>query len=200
VQVNLINSLGGTVGNVAITQGGTAPLTVSGMSGGTDVGYTVDDTAGTLSFAAQYANQPVVITYRPRLEWQLTAEADVDDVEIVIKIGNEDKIVFTLTAGVKTTLTVPVNTDAEVDQIHVTARKADDSPGPFIVQFGDWQPRGRITSAIRYTLTTGADIDYDWASSGLLLKALWPNLELLRARLDGESIFSRYLDNGRMLV
>ena len=31
------------------------------------------------------------------------------------------------------------------------------------------------------------------------LKPLWPVLELLRARLDGDSLFARFLDNGRML-
>lgn len=163
--------------------------------------YTVDSTAGTVAFDAAYASQPVIITYRPLLEWQVVAVADVDNVEVVVKLGEEDKQVFTLpTAGTSQILTIRAETEASIDAIHVTARRADDSPGPFTVQMGDWQPRGGVTSAIRYTLTTAADVDYDWASSGLLLKPMWPALELLRARLDGESIFSRYLDNGRMLV
>jgi hypothetical protein len=166
-----------------------------------DTDYTVDNTAGHIDFAATHASQPVIVTYRPRLEWQIRAEADVDDVEVVVKVGSEDKQVFTLpTAGIASTLTVQVSTDVEIDQLHITARRADDSPGPITVQLGDWQPRGGITSAIRYTLTTGAEIDYDWSSSGLLFKPLWPTIELLRARLDGESIFARFLDNGRMLV
>jgi hypothetical protein len=163
--------------------------------------YTVDYDAGTISFLASYANQGVSVTYRPRLEWQVSAVADVDDVEIVVKIGQEEKQVYTLaTAGVSQILTIRANGDTPIDSIHVTARKADDSGGAYIVQMGDWQPRGGVTSAMKYTLTTAADVDYDWASSGLLLKPMWPTIELLRARLDGESIFSRYLDNGRMLV
>jgi len=163
--------------------------------------YTINSAAGTIDFLAAYANAPVLITYRPRLEWQLSAIADVDDVEVCVKVGNEDKQVFTLaTAGVSQILTIEANEDEPVDQLHITIRRADDSAGAFTVKFGDWQPRGGITSAIRYTLTTGAEIDYDWASSGLIFKPLWPTIELLRARLDGDSILSRYLDNGRMLV
>lgn len=200
-QVSLTNTVPGAAGNVPITQGGTAPLTVSGMSGGTDPFYTVDDTAGTVNFDSTYASVPVLITYRPRLEWQITARADVDDVEICVKVGDDVKQCFTLTtANVSQVLTIQADSADDIDQLHITARRADDSAGAFTVQFGDWQPRGGITAAIRYTLTTAADIDYDWASSGLIFKPLWPTIELLRARLDGDSIFSRYLDNGRMLV
>ena len=163
--------------------------------------YTVDYDAGNISFTAGHASQAVAVTYRPRLEWQVSAVADADDVQIVVKLGEEEKQVFNLpSAGVAQILTIRAETETEIDAIHVTARRADDSGGAFIVQMGDWQPRGGVTSALRYTLTTAAEVDYDWASSGLLLKPMWPTIELLRARLDGESIFSRYLDNGRMLV
>ena len=163
--------------------------------------YVVDGDAGTVDFISAWSSQAVVITYRPRLEWQVTATPSEDNVEVCIKVGNEDKQVYSLTtADVSQTLDVRTSGDTPLDQIHVTLRRADDSAGPITVKFGDWQPRGGVTSAIRYTLTTSADVDYDWASSGLLFKPLWPTIELLRARLDGESIFSRYLDNGRMLV
>jgi hypothetical protein len=69
-----------------------------------------------------------------------------------------------------------------------------------VVKFGEFVPRGSRVAALRYSISTSAYEDYNWASSGLLLKAMWPTLELLRARLDGSSILSRYLDNGRMLV
>lgn len=166
-----------------------------------DTEYTIDDDAGTISFDSSHASRPVIITYRPRLEWQVLAIADEDDVEVVVTLGREDKQIFNLpAAGVSQILTIRANTDDPIEAIHVTARRADDSGGAFILQMGDWQPRGGVTSAMRYTLTTAADVDYDWASSGLILKPMWPTIELLRARLDGESIFSRYLDNGRMLV
>jgi len=166
-----------------------------------DTSYTVDEDAGTISFTSMDASRSVIITYRPRLEWQVLAIADEDDVELVVKLGREEKQVFNLpTAGASQILTIRAETDEPIDAIHVTSRRANDAGGAFIVQMGDWQPRGGVTSAIRYTLTTAAEIDYDWASSGLLFKPMWPTIELLRARLDGESIFSRSLDNGRMLV
>lgn len=166
-----------------------------------DTDYTVNDVAGTVYFIASRASTPVIIIYRPRIEWQIQMFADVDDVEVTITVGREAKQVFNLgPANTPQTLTVEVLSDANIDQLHVTARRADDAPGPFIVRVGEWQPRGGITAAVRYVITTAADVDYDWASSGMILKPLWPNIELLRARLDGSSIFARYLDNGRMLV
>jgi hypothetical protein len=199
--VTLRNTTPGLAGNQTITQGGGAPLTVDGMSGALAAGYVVDGTAGHVDFTATYASQPVTITYRPLLEWQILAEADDDDVEICVKVGNEDKQLFTLTtANVSQLLTIQVDEEEEIHQIHVTARRADDSSGAFTVKFGDWQPRGSVTSAIRYTLSTGAEVDYDWCSSGIIFKPLWPTIELLRARLDGDSILSKYLDSGKMFV
>lgn len=164
-----------------------------------DTDYIVDESAGTVSFIAARASTPVVITYRPKLEWQVIANAD-DDIELCVTVGNEPKQIYNLSAGVPQTLTIRVETEEQISQIHITARRADDSAGPFSVKFSDFTPRSGVTSAIRYTISTSAEIDYDWASSGLLIKPIWANLELLRGRLDGESTFSRYLDNGRMLV
>lgn len=163
--------------------------------------YTVNEDTGTISFTAAHASEGVIITYRPRIEWQVFARPSVDNVELTITVGREPKQVFTLgAAGSSNILTVQVNSSDAIDQLHVTARKADDSGGAYKVEMGDWQQRGSTCAAIRYTLTTGADVDYDWASSGLLVKPLWPTLELLRARLDGESLFARFLNNGRMLL
>jgi hypothetical protein len=163
--------------------------------------YTVNPTTGVVSFAAAYASQPVVITYQPRLEWQLSARANVSNVELVVTVGSEPKQTFNLgAAGTMNTLTIQTLTSTDIDAIHVTARVADDSQVPFIVELGDWVPRGRQTSAVRYTITTAANRDYDWASSGLLFKVCWPTIELLKARLDGESLFARYLDNGRLVL
>ncbi len=165
-----------------------------------DTEYTVDETAGTIAFTAPHASQAVRITYRPKMEWQIFVRPSVDDLEVVITIGREPKQTFTLgAAGSSNILTVRVETDEPIDQIHLTVRRPDDSAGPFTLEVGDWQQRGRTCGAIRYTLLTGADIDYDWASSGLLLKSMWPTLEILRARLDGSGIFARHLDNGRIL-
>lgn len=163
--------------------------------------YTVNDIAGTVSFIAAHASTSVIVEYRPRIEWQLQARANVDDIELTITIGQEIKQVFNLgPANTNNILTVEVLSDVGIDQIHVTGRRVDDAGGPFTILLGDWTPRGGITGAIRYVITTAATVDYDWASSGLIFKGLWPTIELLRARLDGSSIFARYLDNGRMLV
>ncbi len=163
--------------------------------------YTVNDLLGTVSFVAAWASVSVIIYYRPRIEWQIPARADADNIELTVTVGREAKQVFNLgLANTNNILTVEVLTDISIDQLHVTGRRVDDSDGPFTVFLGDWQPRGGVTGAIRYVLTTAAEVDYDFASSGLLFKSLWPTIELLRARLDGASIFARYLDNGRMLV
>ena len=163
--------------------------------------FTVNPATGVISFAAAYASQPVIITYQPRLEWQLFARPSVDNVELTVAVGREAKQVFSLgPAGSANTLTTQTFTSNDVDQFHVTARRADDSPGPFTVMLGDWTARGTKTAAVRYTISTGAGLDYDWASSGLLLKAMWPTIELLKARVDGDSIFARYLDNGRLVL
>ena len=163
--------------------------------------YTVNNVLGTVSFISARASTPVIVNYRPRIEWQIPARADVDNVELTITVGREAKQVFNLgLANTTSTLTVEVLTGVSIDQLHVTARRADDTGGPFTVSLGGWQPRGGVTGAIRYVITTAAEDDYDWASSGLMFKPLWPTIELLRARLDGSSIFARYLDNGRMLV
>lgn len=163
-------------------------------------GYTVTTSSGNVYFDPSYAGSQVTVSYRPRLEWRLAAIPSVDDVELTVVVGDEPKQVFNL--GLATTTTVCViqtTSSTDIDKIHVTARRSDDSGGAFIVELGDWVPRGSTTGALRYTLLTGATVDYDWASSGLLLKSIWPNLELLKARLDGDSIFAQYLDNGRML-
>jgi hypothetical protein len=163
--------------------------------------YSVNPTTGIISFNSSYASQKVVITYQPRLEWQLFVRPLADNIELTVTIGRESKQVFNLgAANTASNLTIQTFSSSDVDQIHVTARRADGTEGPFTVLLGDWTPRGTQTSAIRYTLITGATQDYNWASSGLLLKAMWPTIELLRARLDGDSLFSRYLDNGRMLI
>ena len=163
--------------------------------------YTVNDTLGILQFLPIWAGTGISVVYRPRVEWQIVCNPSVDNVEVTVVVGREPKQVFPLgLAGVSTIITVKSETSDEIDQLHITARRADDSPGAFIVQVGDWQPRGSITAALRYSIVTGATVDYDWASSGLLMKPLWPHLALLKARLDGSSILSRYFDNGRMLL
>lgn len=163
--------------------------------------YTVDDVAGTVSFLAAWASTPVIITSRPRLEWQTLVIPSEAGLELVVTVGAEAKQVFPLGAAGSTNIVfITTTTSADIHQLHVTARRASDAAGPFTVQMSDWQPRGSATGAIRYTLTTMANEDYNWCSSGLLVKPLWPALELLRARLDGASILSKYLDNGRLLV
>lgn len=163
--------------------------------------YTVNSATGVVSFVAAYANQPVVVTYQPRLEWQLFARPSVDNVELTVTIGREPKQVFTLgAAGSANTLIIQTIGAADVDQIHVTARRQNDGAGPFIVELGDWTPRGSQTAAVRYVISTASDLDYQWASSGLMFKVMWPTIDLLRARLDGESLFARYLDNGRLVL
>lgn len=162
--------------------------------------YSVNESTGNISFNSAYASQPVIITYQPRLEWQVQVKPLADNIELTIKIGREPKQVFNLGAsGTSSNLTVQTFSSSDVDQIHITARRVDGTSGPFTVLLGDWTPRGTQTSAIRYSLLTGASQDYNWASSGLLFKAMWPSIELLKARLDGDSLFARYLDNGRML-
>jgi hypothetical protein len=163
--------------------------------------YSVNAATGVINFNSSYANQRVVVTYQPRLEWQLFARPLADNIELTVTVGREPKQVFNLGAsGTVNSLTVQTFSSSDVDQIHVTARRADGTEGAFTVQLGDWTPRGTQTSAIRYTILTGATQDYNWASSGLLFKAMWPTIELLKARLDGDSLFARYLDNGRMLI
>jgi hypothetical protein len=163
--------------------------------------FTVNGATGNVSFNAAYASQQVIITYQPRLEWQLFAKPSADNVELTVTVGREAKQVFALgPTGSSNTLSIQTFTSSDVDQIHVTARKSDDSSGPFTVMLGDWSARGTKTAAVRYTLSTASNLDYDWVSSGLLIKAMWPTIELLKARMDGESIFARYLDNGRILL
>ena len=163
--------------------------------------FTVNGATGNVSFNAAYASQQVIITYQPRLEWQLFARPSADNIELTVTVGREAKQVFALgPTGSSNTLAVQTFTSSDVDQIHVTARKSDDSSGPFTVMLGDWSARGTKTAAVRYTLSTASNLDYDWVSSGLLIKAMWPTIELLKARMDGESIFARYLDNGRILL
>lgn len=162
--------------------------------------YVVDETLGTLAFVFARAGSLIDVTFEPRLEWQVLATPSEDNLQMCFVVGRETKQVFNLgPAGLGNILTIEATGDEDIDQLHVTARRLDDSGGNFIIQLGDWQPRGSLTAAIRYTIATGADVDYDWASSGLLVKAMWPTIELLRARLDGDSLFARYLDNGRML-
>lgn len=163
--------------------------------------YSLNETTGALSFDSAWAGQAVIVTYRPRMEWQLFTRPSVDDIELTVVVGREAKQVFTLgAANTPTILTIKAETSEEVDQLHITARRSDDGGGAFTVELGDWQPRGPLTAVVRYTITTGAEVDYDWAASGLLIKPLWPTLELLKARLDGDGHFARYLDNGRILT
>ncbi len=166
-----------------------------------DTDYTVDTVAGTISFSATYVSVPVRVTYRPQMQWQFSLIPSEADLIACVKIGSETLQEFPLgAAGVPTSITVLVNTDTEIDAIHITAQRDGLAPGRFAVKMADWQPRGSTTAAIRYTLTTSAQQDFDWASSGLILKPMWPTLELLRAKLDGTSTLSHYLNNGRMLV
>lgn len=163
--------------------------------------YSINEATGAVSFGAAYAGRAVVITYQPRLEWQLFARALEDNIELTVTTGREPKQVFNLgPAGTPHVLTVQTLSSNDLDQLHITARRQNDGAGPFVVELGDWTPRGPQTAAVRYVISTDADLDYEWAASGLLFKAIWPNLEILRARLDGESLFAQYLDNGRLVL
>lgn len=163
--------------------------------------FTVNTTTGAVTFLSLYASTPVVIRYRPRLSWRTLVRPSEPGLELVVVVGDGVKQVFTLgAAGVVQTIAISTSNSVDVDAIHVTARRASDAAGAFKVEMGDWVPNMTVTAAIRYSIFTGATLDFDWAASGLMLKAIWPNLSLVRARLDGESIFTNYLDSGKMLL
>lgn len=163
--------------------------------------YSVDTEAGTVSFDPSLASTQVVIRYQPRLSWRMTVRPSVDDIELCVKLGGDEKMVFTLgPAGTTQSLSFSTVDTTAVDSVHITARRVDDGSGPFKVDVGDITPAGTQTSAFRYTVSTGADEDYDWASSGLLMKAMWPNLDLVRARLDGDTTAAALLDAGKILL
>lgn len=163
--------------------------------------YTVDNVAGTISFIAAYVGVAMRVTYRPQTQWQFQVIPSEDDLVFNVKIADEATQTFALgPANVPQTLTVVVTGSDEIDSIHIAGRRDDLSAGRFAIKMTDWQPRGSTTAALQYTLTTGSIRDFDWASSGLILKPMWPTLELLRAKLDSSTPLSHYLDNGRMLV
>jgi len=163
--------------------------------------FTVDTATGTVTFLSAYASAPVVIRYRPRLSWRTLVRPSEAGLELVVVVGDGVKQVFTLgAANVVQMIAISTSNSVDVDAIHVTARRTNDGAGAFKVEMGDWVPNMTVTVAIRYSIFTGATLDFDWAASGLMLKAMWPNLSLVRARLDGESIFTNYLDSGKMLL
>lgn len=159
--------------------------------------YSVDPDLGSVSFDSSLASQPVVITFQPQLEWTLFAMANADDIELVVTLGQEGKQTFDLgPAGSPNRLKV-ITSSTELDSIHITARRKNGNTGAFAVSLGDWTPRGTQPSCIRYTLSTGADRDHDWSSSGLMLKSMWPCLNLLKATLDQN--IAATLDGGRQI-
>ena len=163
--------------------------------------YTVDSSLGHIDFVATRASSSVFITYQPRISWSVGVIPDDDGLEICFKVGLEAKQVFPLGAkGVYQTIKVDVLGSSDIGELNVTVRRQDDSQSPFQVRMADWQPRGEATAAIRYTISTSAVRDYDWASSGLIVKSIWPNIDLLRAKLDGTSTLSRFLDSGKMVI
>lgn len=161
--------------------------------------YVVNEETGNLDFVLARAGTRVTVVYRPLLEWTFTARC-AEAVEVCVRLGNEPLQTFALAAGVPATCRVQAISGDNVEDIHITARRASDAAGRFTVSMSAWTPRGPRAYAFRYSLSTGATVDYDWSSSALLLKPLWPNLSILAARLDGASILERNLDNGRLLL
>ena len=163
--------------------------------------YSVDPAIGNVDFSASLSGTAVQVTYRPRLSWATVVVPSEANLEMVVRFGNEAKVVVPLgAANTPQVVTLPVQTDSPVFDVHITVRRPDDSGGAFSVALSDWTPRGRHTAAIRYIISTSADVDYEWLASGMIVKPLWPTLDLLRARLDGEGTLAQALDNGRMLL
>lgn len=161
--------------------------------------YTVDTTNGYVDFDSSFASTGVFIVSRPRLSWQTVVTPSEAGLEMSVRLGDEEPLVFLLgAAGVQQVLNLAVLTSETINQIHIAVRRADDSPGPFTVAIGDLSPRGRRTAALRYIIATDAIVDYEWSSSGLILKPMWHNIDLLRARLD-DSV-PQSLNNGRLLL
>lgn len=163
--------------------------------------YTVNNLTGAVAFDSSLASQQVVVTYRPRLAWQISVRPSEPGLELSIKLGEEALQVFPLgAAGIVQTITVQTTTAVDLSAIHIATRRTSGTSGSHTVEVGDWRPTGSGTAVVRYTYATGATVDYDHAASGLLLKPLWPHLGLLRARLDGTSALANYLDTGKLLV
>jgi hypothetical protein len=166
---------------------------------GTD--FVADPLTGNVDFVAGRAGLDIVVTYRPRLAWRLSVRPSEPGLELCVTVGRETKQVYALgAAGMLQTVAIEVLSETPVDQLNLTVRRANDVAGPFVLELGDWRTNVSTVGGIRYTITSGATQDYDWASSGMLVKPLWPCIELLRARLDGTSLLARYLDSGKMLI
>jgi hypothetical protein len=164
--------------------------------------YTVNTTNGNVDFVSAMAGTPVIVDFAPRSTWLTTVTPSEDGLELTIVVGRAAKVVIPLgAAGVPQPVKIAAQDENNIDQIHIAVRRASGENGPFVCEVGDLIPATRSTAAVRYAVVTTADYDYDWACSGLLVKPLWPNIDLLRARLDGDTIGGHlnYLDNGRFL-
>jgi hypothetical protein len=162
--------------------------------------YTVDPVTGNIDFDSSMASVAVVVKYRPRISWQITVVPLEADITVNIKVGTDDKVSFPLTtANVPYTLTVDAGLQDDVGLLAITANRTDNSAGRFTVKLGDWTPSTSQVAAIRYVISTPATLSYGWASSGLMIKPLWPCLSLLQATLDGTGMFATMLDSGKIL-
>lgn len=163
--------------------------------------YTVNTSTGDVDFDSSHAGSAVFVTFRPRLSWQTTVTPSEDGIILFVIMGRQERVTIPLgPAGVQQVVTFAVTDETAIDQVHIGAYRDSRAAGPFSVTIGDLTPRGRRCAALRYVISTSAVVDYDWASSGLLLKPLWHNIDLLRARLDDDSALSNFLDNGRLVL
>ena len=163
--------------------------------------YVVDTATGNVDFNAVHAGTATFITFRPRISWQTTVTPSEDGLVLSVIMGRQERVLIPLgAAGVQQVITLAVTEETAIDQVHIGAFRSNNGAGPFSLTIGDLTPRGRRCAALRYVVSTSAVVDYDWASSGLLLKPLWHNLDLLRSRLDDDSALSNFLDNGRLVL
>lgn len=164
------------------------------------VNYTFYPDTGQITFAGEWSGQEIRVHHRPRLDWNMTVESDVGDIEVSVKVGEQDLQVFHVQSpGIQYSLNILTDDDKPISDIHVTARRVDGSVEPFSVKLSDWQQRGSGVQAIRYWILSDAKRDYGWASSGLLAKSLWYNIDILRPFLDGDGSLAKRLDHGFLL-
>ncbi len=115
--------------------------------------------------------------------WNLQVKAidspPTQPVQLTVQIDPDAPQTFTLVPNVDQTVRIAFP-PADAQRIRVAARG---KPGAR-VEFGAWTIQGSPVKALDYTVQARADGVFRWATSGLLVKPYFLNLEYVRARFD----------------
>ncbi len=93
---------------------------------------------------------------------------------------------YNLVAGVASTISVTLApTDDPIERFDILLKSTAGSE----IQMGDWNIRGARVSALQHSYVAHVMGDYNFASSGLMVKPLFHSLEDLRVRYDNGDVF-----------